>query len=91
MPKANDSAGTNNPSLFVELADLLVLAGDLAEAESILNGLAKDAPGRSKADQRLLVAKKAESLPEPSALQTKAKMPKPRKIEWLRDLILPTH
>ncbi|MEL0298310.1 MAG: tetratricopeptide repeat protein [Gammaproteobacteria bacterium] len=61
----------NNPSLFVELADLLVLAGDLAEAESILNGLAKDAPGRSKADQRLLVAKKAESLPEPSALQTK--------------------
>ena len=31
----------NDPSLFVELADLLVLAGDLAEA-SILNGLAKD-------------------------------------------------
>ena len=47
--------------MFVELADLLVLAGDLAEAESILNGLAKDAPGRSKADQRLLVAKKRKS------------------------------
>ena len=61
----------NNPSLFVELADLLVLAGDLAEAEGILNGLAKDAPGRSKADQRLFVAKTAEGLAASSALQTK--------------------
>jgi putative thioredoxin len=59
----------NNTALFVELADLMIQAGDLNSAAEILAGLATDTPGRAKPDQRLVIAQRVLELPSQAELE----------------------
>ncbi len=52
-----------NPAFKVELADVLIRAGEVADARQVLAGLPEDAPDRERPDTRLTLVEEAQDLP----------------------------
>lgn len=57
-----------NHGISVELADLMIMEGDMAQAQSILGDLPEDAEGISKPRNRIAFIEEASSLPSVSEL-----------------------
>ncbi len=61
----------NNPAFKVELADVLVRAGELAEARALIAGLPADAPDRERPQARLALHEEAAALPALATLEAR--------------------